>query len=55
MRRTDHKIRHEELHKMLDELVADMITHTNMLPSETTVLGLMRWSAEQIDNPTVKQ
>ncbi len=47
-----HKERHIELHKMLDELVADMVTHTSMLPSKTTVMELMQWSHEQTKKPT---
>ena len=44
---------HEELHKALDELVADMIRHTEMLPSTTTVMELMQWSNEQTKEPTI--
>jgi len=47
-----HKKRHKDLHKSLDELVADFIRHTERLPSRTTVLELMKWSSEQVDNPT---
>lgn len=46
-----HKARREELHKALDELVADFIRHTGGLPSETTVLALMGWSHEQTKKP----
>jgi len=48
----EHKKRHIELHQMLDELVADMISQTKMLPSTTTVMELMQWSNEQTKNPT---
>ena len=41
------KERHIELHKMLDELVADFISQTNNLPSKTTVMELMKWAYEQ--------
>lgn len=47
-----HKARHEMLHRMLDELTADMIRHTKKLPSKTTVMELMAWSHEQTQNPT---
>ena len=47
-----HQKRHEELHRALDELVADWITHTTSLPSKASVLELMQWSAEQMRNPT---
>ena len=43
----DHYKRHILLHKYLDELVADFINHTDMLPSETTVAELMKWSYQQ--------
>lgn len=48
----DHKARHVELHNALDELVADLLLHTNKLPSKTTVMELMQWSYEQTLNPT---
>jgi len=49
----EHKKRHVELHKMLDELVADWITHTNCLPSQCSVLQLMQWSHKQTEDPEV--
>ncbi len=49
-----HINRHKLLHKRLDELVGDMITHTNMFPSKTTVYELMKWSNEQTKNPSEK-
>lgn len=49
---TEHTDRHKELHKCLDELVADFITYTNKLPSKTSLLELMKWSHEQTINPT---
>lgn len=51
MNKEEHITRHKELHKALDELVADMIEHTKMLPSETTVMELMEWSHRQTINP----
>ena len=51
----EHKKRHEELFKSLDELVADMISMTTMLPSRITVLELMEWAKKQKDNPTERR
>ena len=50
-----HKLRHVELHKMLDELVADYIKHVRELPSRTILLEFMKWSHEQTFNPTHKE
>jgi len=47
-----HKKRHEELHKCLDELVADFILHSEKRPSETSVMELMQWSHNQTINPS---
>ena len=47
-----HKKRHTVLHEHLDELVADYIVYTNGLPSKTSVMKLMEWSAAQVENPT---
>jgi len=52
--REEHIARHKELHRYLDELVADWITHTGKLPSTSSVFELMMWSSSQIDNPTEK-
>ena len=51
LHRLRHKHRHVQLHRNLDELVADYITHTQGLPSKTTVLELMTWSNGQTVNP----
>ena len=48
----DHKARHVELHRSVDELVADFIRHTERLPSKTTVMELLEWSHGQTINPT---
>ena len=48
----DHKERHAELHKCLDELLADFIGHTHRLPSKTTILELVEWSNQQQFAPT---
>lgn len=47
-----HRARHAELHRALDELVADWIRHTRRTPSHATVLDLMIWSSEQMASPT---
>ena len=47
-----HITKHRALHEALDELVADMIRHTEMLPSKTTVLELITWSAQETLFPT---
>jgi len=52
MTEKEHKIRHLELHRAPDELAADFMHHTQKLPSETTVVELMKWSYEQTQNPT---
>lgn len=46
-----HRKRHVELHKSLDELVANWITHTDSLPSKCTVMELMKWSYSQTISP----
>ena len=48
----EHWQRHKELHRALDELVADWIAHTNGLPSKASLLEFMMWSAEQMRCPT---
>lgn len=51
----EHQARHKELHKMLDELVADWISDTGSLPSRGTVFDLMQWSHAQTIEPTVRE
>jgi hypothetical protein len=55
MNRIEHKQRHVELHRALDELIADWITHTDKRPSSATVFDLMSWSHEQTQNPTEEE
>ena len=52
MNEEEHKQRHVELHKKLNELCADFISQTGKYPSKTTMLELMEWSHEQTKNPT---
>lgn len=47
MTKEEHLKRHEELHKSLDELVADWIRHTNEFLCVSTVFELMEWSHSQ--------
>ena len=52
MNKEEHIEHHKKLHASLDELSADHIRHTNKVPSETTLMELMKWSHEQTINPT---
>ncbi len=47
-----HAQRHKELHKALDELLADFILQTGKMPSRTTLFEFMEWSHGQTINPT---
>ena len=47
----EHQARHVFLHQYLNELVADFILHTGKLPSRSSVLELMQWSAQQRVSP----
>lgn len=52
MNSEEHKERHNELHKALDELLADYMRHTGKLLREMTVSGLIDWSCQQTIEPT---
>lgn len=52
MSKGEHKERHILLHKHLDELIADYITHTGKTPSTSTLMEFLTWSYEQTQNPT---
>jgi len=54
MSQEEHKARHVELHKNLDELLADFIERTGKTPSHTTVMEFLTWSFEQSKQPTAK-
>lgn len=54
MNKEEHKKRHISLHHSFDELLADYIDHTGNLPSQTTVMDLLKWSHEQTLNPKEK-
>jgi hypothetical protein len=51
----EHKKRHQELHKALDELAADFMSQTGRLVSQTTVMELIQWSYHQTIRPTEKK
>ena len=55
MTRDEHIKHHELLHKALDELLADYMTHTGFLPSKTSVMDLLQWSFRQIASPTPQE
>lgn len=56
MTRAEHIARHLELHRALDELLADFIRHQPLdnfkSLSETTLLEFLRWSCLQTIEPT---
>jgi hypothetical protein len=47
----EHKTLHRALHSSLDELVADMVKHTQASLKRTSVLELIQWSAKQTEEP----
>jgi hemerythrin len=51
MTKEEHKKRHQELHKALDELAADIIKNTDRRPSQISILELIEWSHQQTINP----
>lgn len=50
----EHRQRHQELHRALDELAADWMAHQprGKLFSNSTILELVRWSFEQTREPS---
>ncbi len=48
----EHKSRHIELHKCLDELAADFCRQTGKLPSLASIMDLIQWSHGQTEEPT---
>ena len=50
----EHKEIHVQLHKSLDELLADFLEQTGKLLSQTTIMELIEWSYRQTQNPTEK-
>jgi citrate synthase len=51
MTNEEHIERHKKLHKNLDELMADFISNTDKMPSQTTVMELIEWSHKQTVEP----
>uniref|UniRef100_A0A6H2A3X6 Uncharacterized protein n=1 Tax=viral metagenome TaxID=1070528 RepID=A0A6H2A3X6_9ZZZZ len=51
MNKKEHIKRHKELHRALDELFADFITHRQG-GTENTIIELIEWSHKQTENPT---
>jgi len=47
-----HRAIHAQLHRSLDELVADFTAHNQLLLADTPILTLVKWSFEQTKNPT---
>ena len=52
MEREKHIERHKELHKAVDELLADYITHVPSASIDDSIYTLVKWSYEQTKNPT---
>lgn len=55
MTTAEHKKRHQDLQRALDELVADFIAHGKLgehLPNATPISHLMAWAADQANAPT---
>jgi hypothetical protein len=52
MTQDEHRARHELLHQMFDELLADYLTcNRGKVPSMTTVMELVTWSHQQTIEP----
>lgn len=50
----DHAKRHQELHKSLDELLADYLDQTGADISDIDMFKFLEWSHAQCTKPTVK-
>jgi hypothetical protein len=55
MTHQEHIERHKQLHRNLDELMADYIEHSEKGLDETSVMQLMKWSYQQTLNPTERK
>jgi len=55
MTRKQHIARHKKLHKCLDELLADWLSHTGKFLTKTTVMEFLQWSFRQTKNPTERK
>lgn len=49
----EHISRHKELHKYLDELVADYIMCTEKTLGESAIFDLIKWSHQQTLDPVI--
>lgn len=47
-----HKKRHQLLYRHLDELIADWMRHTQKPVLDQPIIELLKWSAEQMKDPT---
>ena len=47
----EHKHRHIELHRNLDELITDFISNSKASISKTTLIELIEWSHKQTVEP----
>ncbi len=53
MTKEEHLQRHRDLHRALDELVADFLTHNRTRMMRTTsVMDLMEWAYSQTIQPS---
>lgn len=50
----EHKARHEELHRSLDELLADWLNNDATASSKRSVFDLLEWSYGQTRQPSEK-
>lgn len=48
----EHKEIHIQLHKSLDQLLADYITHVKDSSIDDSIYTLLKWSYEQTLNPS---
>lgn len=55
MNREEHIARHQELHKALDELIADWILCKSVSPSRGSVVDLIIWSYKQTTDPDTEE
>ena len=52
----EHKLRHQQLHKALDELSTDFVRHNEgKLCSKITIMELIAWSYKQCEFPDKKE
>jgi len=51
MTKKEHIARHKKLHESFDELLADFVSHTKELPSNTVLREFLEWSYRQTVEP----